>query len=388
MKTDCVKGFRDIEDAGKRIAIKKIIEETFQLYGFKAVETPIIEYEEFVKGDNPDDEAVSDIFKLQDKGKRKLVLRYEHTFSLKRLMKNKKLPYKRYTIGSVFRDEPITGNRWRQFTQCDADIVGTDLNGVAEILKIISEVLEKLKIKSNINVNNRKLLNEILLDLDVKEKDKEQVLREIDKLDKLSESEVKRNLKKYGAERVLSIFKKPEKYFEKYENYKDIRELKKICNLLGVEVNFQPFLVRGLSYYNWIVFEVRSVSGIKESIMGSGSYLVNGIQATGISFGLDRLELLAKISTLIKKVLLISLGQDEIAFKLADKIRSLNIPCEIFYNKPGKALEYANSLNIPLVVFIGDQEAKKKKFKLKNMNSGKEKLITEKNLLKELEKIN
>jgi len=140
MKTDCVKGFRDIKNASKRVAIRRIMEDTVKLYNFIPIETPIIEYEEFVKGDNPNDEAVSDIFKLQDKGKRDLALRYELTFQLKRLAKNKKLPFKRYEIGPVFRDEPVTGNRWRQFTQFDFDIGGADLKDVAEILKITSEI--------------------------------------------------------------------------------------------------------------------------------------------------------------------------------------------------------------------------------------------------------
>ncbi len=382
MKTETVKGFRDIENASKRIAIRNIIEETFKLYGYKPIETPIIEYEEFVKGENIDDEAVSDIFKLQDKGKRKLALRYEHTFSLKRLMENKKLPYKRYTIGPVFRDEPVRPNRWRQFTQCDADVVGANLKDVAEILKIISEVLDKLKIKSNININNRKLLNEILDEFKIKQEDQEEVIREVDKLDKLPENEIKKNLKKYKAEKILEVLKKPESFFNKYKNYKDIKELKNLCKIMGVDVNFQPFLARGLSYYNWIVFEVKSVSGIKDSIMGSGSYLTNGIQATGISFGLDRLEMLAKVDVGFKKVLVISLEQDKKSVEIAGKIRGLGIPCEIYYGKPGKALDYANSLNIPLVVFIGDNEVKKKKFKLKIMNSGKEKMVGEEELVK------
>jgi len=171
MKTQTPKGFRDIE-SDKRNQVKEIIERTFQVYNFQAVETPIIEYEEFVKGENPDDEAISDIFKLQDKGKRKLALRYELTFPLKRLAKNKKLPYRRYQIGEVFRDEPITGNRFRQFTQCDADIVGSTIKDEAEILKLISEILNKLKIKFIININNRKLLNEILDENNIKNKEK------------------------------------------------------------------------------------------------------------------------------------------------------------------------------------------------------------------------
>ncbi|MFH1358835.1 MAG: ATP phosphoribosyltransferase regulatory subunit [archaeon] len=376
---DTVKGFKDVENASKRIAIRNIIENVFKLYGFIPVETPVIEYEKFVKGENASDEAVSDIFKLKDRGDRKLALRYEFTFQLKRLAKNKKLPYKVYNMGPVFRDEPVTGNRWRQFTQCDADIIGVNLKDVGEILKLTSEILKKLGVKFTININNRKLLNEILDSIGVKEKNRSEVIKEIDKIDRLSESEVKRNLKKYNADGIISIFKKPEKYFEKFKNYEDIKELKKICNFYKIKTEFSPFLARGLSYYNWIVFEIKGE--MKESITAGGSYLVNGVQASGISFGLDRLELISKIGDDIKKVLVISLGQDKKAVEFADNIRSNNIPCEVFYGKPGKALDYANSNNIPLVVFVGDEEVKKKKFKLKNMNSGKEESVSEKGLI-------
>ena len=189
MKTETAKGFKDYlgEEAEKREKITEIIKEVFKSYGFEPAETPIIEYEEFVKGDNEKDEAVSDIFKLEDKGKRKLALRYELTFSLKRIAKQQKIPYRRYQIGSVFRDEPVSANRFRQFTQADADIIGSSLKDDAEIMKIASDVMEKLGIKCEIFFNNRKLLNEILEELKIQKKDKSQVLKEIDKLDKLPE---------------------------------------------------------------------------------------------------------------------------------------------------------------------------------------------------------
>lgn len=383
MKTENPKGFRDIEDASKRNITKQIIERTFQLYNFTPVETPIIEYEEFVKGDNPNDEAVSNIFKLKDRGERDLALRYEFTFQLKRLAKNKKLPYKIYQVGPVFRDEPVTGNRWRQFTQCDADIIGSTIKDEAEILKITSEILNKLKIKFTININNRKLLNEILDQQLIK--NKEEVIREIDKLDKLSEEEIKTNLEKYNAQDLLRILKKPEKYFEKYSSYNEIKDLKKFCSLYNVKVNFQPFLARGLSYYNGSVFEVKS--NLKETIAGGGSYPINRIQCTGISFGLERLVLIAKIPLSIKKVLIISLNQDKKSIQLADKIRQLNIPTQIIYGKPGKALDYANSNNIPLVIFLGEEEVKNKRIKLKFMNTGEEIMISESKLEDELEKL-
>jgi len=372
MKTDLVKGFRDIEKAGKRLEIKKIIEETFKLYGFEGVETPIVEYEEFVKGENQNDEAVSDIFKLEDKGNRKLALRYEFTFQLKRLAKNKKLPWKRYQIGEVFRDEPIKSNRWRQFTQCDIDIIGSKIRDEAEILKIVSELIDKLGIKVEINVNNRKLLNEIIDELKIKKK--EQVMREIDKLDKLDEKEVKKNLKKFDAEKIIEILKKPKSYFKRYDSFKEIEELEKYCKFYNIKINFVAFLVRGLSYYNGSVFEIK-IKNEKDSVAGGGSYLVNGVQSTGIAFGLDRIEQLASVEVDNKKVLVISIGKDKEAVKLADKLRGEGVACVVSFDKVGKALEYANSYSIPYVVFVGEEEVKKNKFKLKDMESGKESFV-------------
>ena len=213
MKTEQVKGFQDFtgKDSEKRTEIKKILVETFESFGFQPAETPLIEYEEFVRGDNTSDEAVSDIFKLRDKGKRKLALRYEFTFQLKRLMQNKKLPFKRYQIGEVFRDEPVTSNRFRQFTQCDIDTIGSSEKEEAEVLAAVKDILDKLNIKFIINVNNRALLNEILREQKIK--NKSPVIKEIDKLDKLPEKEVKANLKPYKADKILDILKKPESYF-------------------------------------------------------------------------------------------------------------------------------------------------------------------------------
>jgi len=381
---ETVKGFRDIE-ASKKNKIKEIIEETFKLYNFQPVETPIIEYEKFVKGENTADEVISDIFKLQDKGKRKLALRYEFTFQYKRLAKNKKLPFKIYQIGPVFRDEPITGNRFRQFTQCDVDIIGSDIKDEAEILSLTKEILDKLGIDFVIYFNNRKLLNEILDEQKIKEK--KAVIKEIDKLDKFPKKIVRENLKKYKAEKLLGILNQNPEFFRKYESFSEIEWLIDYCELYRVEVKFAPFLARGLSYYNGTIFEIKT-KGIKETVAGGGSYLVNGIQSTGISFGLDRLELLGKIELDKSNVLVISLNQDKKAIKLADRIRKLKVPCSVMFGKPGRALEYANSYNISSVIFIGKEEVKKKKIKIRNMKTGKEKLVSEKLLLKSIKNIN
>jgi histidyl-tRNA synthetase len=142
--SDVIKGFSDYTglEALKRARIKKIVEETFETFGFLPAETPVIESEEFVIGNNQNDEAVSDRYKLEDKGKRKLALRYEFTFQLKRIANNKKLPYRRYQIGYVFRDEPTAGNRVRQITQCDIDVIGSTIKDEAEVLLTFYELLK------------------------------------------------------------------------------------------------------------------------------------------------------------------------------------------------------------------------------------------------------
>lgn len=389
MNMETVKGFKDYtgEEARKRAEIRKILVDTFERYGFEPAETPIVEYREFVQGENKQDEAVSDIFKLKDKGERDLALRYEFTFQLKRLMQGKKLPYKRYQIGEVFRDEPVTSNRFRQFVQCDVDVVGSKMKDEIEILLLVKEALGKIGIKSVIYFNNRRLLDEILEKEGVNKKDWIDVIKEIDKLDKLPEKEVKGNLKKYNAEKILEVFKKPKSYFSKYPSYKEIEEFEGFLKLYNIDAKFFPSLSRGLSYYNGSVFEIKT-DKMKDTICGGGSYEFNGVQCTGISFGLDRLSVLADFDCKKNTVLVVSLNEDKQAIKIAGMLRERGESVSVYYGKPSKALEYANSWKINRVIFVGAEEVRKKKFKIKDMKTGKEKILvlekrTKKNFYKE-----
>jgi histidyl-tRNA synthetase len=377
VRTQTVKGFNDFvgSDALKREAIRKIIRNEFELYGFEPAETPVVEFEEFVKGDNDNDEAVRDVFKLEDRGKRKLALRYEFTFQLKRLAKNQKLPYKRYQIGYNFRDEPIREGRSRQFIQCDADIVGSSLKGEAELLKLGKNVFDKVGIDSKIYVNNRKLINEILVSEGVEEKNREQVIRELDKLDKLSKREVADNLKKLGAEKVLDIFTGKESDFEQYRFYSEIKELKKICKNYGVDVEFRPYLARGFSYYNGTVFEIWSEK-LGASLCGGGSYLIDQIQSCGISFGLEPIFLLSDVEGKGVKYQIISLGEDAAAIQLGEELREKGIGVNLILDKSvGKALEYADAKGVEKVIFIGAEEVAEGRFKVKDMKSGDEEFL-------------
>ena len=376
---ETVKGFKDVtgEDALKREKIKEILVNNFGLYGYEPAETPTIEYEKFMK-DNENDEVISDIFRLKDKGKRDLALRYEFTFQLKRISKNKRLPYKRYQIGSVFRDEPISANRFREFTQCDVDVVGSSYKDDAEVLRITSKVLNEIGIKYEILINSRKLLNEILDKEGIKKK--EEVIREIDKLDKISEEEVKCNLKKYKAEKLIDKLNKSD--FKEYENYRDVEELQKYCKYFGVNVKFSPTLARGLSYYNRNVFEIKS-EGMKETIVAGGSYLIGDVQCTGLAFGLDRLQKLAKVDLDNLQCLIINIKQDKESIELSEFLRDNNFKV-IILDKISKGLDYANSMKIPYVIFVGSDEVAKGKYKLRDMNSGKEFLLKKEDLIKKL----
>ena len=384
MKTQTVKGFQDFtgKEAQKRVKIKKIIQEQFELYGFEPAETPVMEFKEFVQSGNSNDEAVRDVFKLEDRGKRKLALRYEFTFQLKRIAKNQKLPYKRYQIGYNFRDEPIKRGRTRQFIQCDADIVGSSVKDEAECLKLGKNVFEKLDMPVKIYVNNRRLINEILVSEKIEEKNRDQVIRELDKLDKLSRKEVADNLKKFGAEKLLKIFEQSEKEFERYSFYKEIKELKKVCKAYGFKVEFKPFLARGLSYYNGTVFEIWSKE-LDVSLCGGGSYLVGDVQSTGITFGLEPIYLLSKIEGDRIKIQVISIGQDSESIQLAENLRGKGISVNLLLDKSlGKAMDYANSKGIEKVIFVGKEEIAKKKFRVKDMKTGKEEFLSESNVLK------
>ncbi len=395
MKTETVKGFKDYtgEEAQKRAEIQKIITESFEKYGFEPAETPVIEYEEFVKGKNERDEAVSDIFRLQDKGKRKLALRYEFTFQLRRIIANKKLPYKRYQIGAVFRDEPVQGNRGRQFISCDADIIGSSVKDDAEILSLAKDILDRLKIKNTIYVGNRKLLSAILdifgLNDEIKRKN---VILALDELDKKSIKEVRdklpKDLKDYFTQLKstlnLNDFDKLKEYYQgicknkkiRYEDTlfaqgeNEIKELKKFCGYYKIKFVFQPSLVRGLSYYDGNVFEIKS--SIKETILGGGVYTFNGIKCVGFGVSIERLSAVSGIKPEKDRMLIVSLNEDRKAVELADKLRSKGENATMFYGKPTKALEYANSYNIGKVIFIGKEEVKKGKYKVKDMRTGKE----------------
>ena len=414
MKIDIgtVKGFQDYlpPESLKRKKIVGIVEKYYRLYGFMPIETPIVEFDELMKPDvlsEEEDEAIADRFRLQDKGGRNLGLRYEFTFQLARILKenpNIKLPFRRYQIGPVFRDEPIRTGRTRQFVQCDADIIGdATVNADAECLALVSDILSELKINNfEIQINNRKLLNSIIESVEIK--DVKNVMRELDKTEKLGVDLVKANLRKYtSANQIITLFKLMEKditFFKDnaFDGAEELEELIKKCKLYGIKIRFNPSLIRGFAYYTGNIFEV-TLPEKKTSLAGGGRYdktvgkFVNReIPAIGISFSLEALiglcsESIDKIKLEpVPEIIIISFNKYAEAVKLARKLRKNETSCIINEGQPSKALDFANSMNIPFVIFVGDAEIEQEKYKLKDMKSGEEKLLTEKQLFAKFSK--
>jgi histidyl-tRNA synthetase len=405
IEVDTVKGFQDYlpPESLKKDAVRKAIERNFRLHGFVPIETPVIEFDELMKGEslNEEDEAVSDRFRLQDRAGRKLGLRYEFTFQLSRILKqnpNLKLPFRRYQIGEVFRDEPVGQGRYRQFTQCDADIIGdSGIDADMECLLLVKDIFDELKIKSEICVNNRRLLKAVIESVQIT--DLKNVMRELDKIDKLGWDQVKSNLRKYAdANQIVTLFKlleKDLKFFleNAFDGSGELASLVEKCNEAGIkEVKINLSMVRGFGYYTGNIFEVK-VAGEKNVIAAGGrydgtvgKYLAKPVPAVGISFGLDRVTEIATVKVDSTKVMLISIDKDKPMIKLAKLLRKEGISCLTTSEKVGKSLELANSLGIQKVVFIGETEVHMKKFKLRDMKSGEEKLISEARIVSALKK--
>ncbi|MBM3230592.1 histidine--tRNA ligase [Candidatus Pacearchaeota archaeon] len=412
-EVDTVKGFQDYLPpiSAKRAQIKRIVERVYRLYGFQPIETPVIEYDELMRPDalagEQEDEAISDRFRLKDRAGRNLGLRYEFTFQLARILKLNptiKLPFKRYQIGEQFRDEPIRLGRTRQFTQCDIDIIGdSSVQADAECIAVVMQIFKELGIKATVTINNRKLIEGIVESCELL--NKKQVFREIDKLDKIGEDLVKMNLKKYGdANQVVTLFKLMEKdisFFEKnkFEGATEVKALMQATKMQGIEVVFRPSLMRGFSYYTGNVFEI-VIEETKTALCGGGrydktvgKYLNREIPAVGISFSIEALmglceeQLTALAVPPPALVQLISIQQEKATQTLAQKVRKEGIGVSILSDKPGKCLEYASAYNIPYAIFIGEDELKKKKFKLRNLQTGNEQELTEKQLIVYLKKL-
>ena len=411
---EMAKGTRDLnprEALTKEYIINKI-REVFKLYGFYPIENPVLErYETIASKYAGGSEILKETFKLIDQGGRELALRYDLTVPLARyvaLNPNVKLPFKRYQIGQVYRDGPVKAGRYREFTQADADVVGSSsIIADAECVKLALDVFDRLKIKAEIRVNNRTLIDSILGYLGID--NKKEVIIAIDKLEKIGVDEVKKELKEKGLnedkiKKLFSIITAKGNNKEILSKAKKMlgenNGVKEIEMLLGYvkdkRVNITLSLARGLEYYTGNVFEAFSPA-INSSIAAGGRYdnmigaFVGGKQqypAVGISFGVDILyDIINKDGKKTDtKVFIIPINTEKKCLEIVKKLRDAGINSELDIMSRGvsKNLDYANQLGIKYVVFAGKKELSKNKVKLRDMETGKERLLTIKRLIDEL----
>ncbi|MBI1978806.1 MAG: histidine--tRNA ligase [Candidatus Aenigmarchaeota archaeon] len=407
MKLQPPKGTRDLlpEGASKLQKIIDVCRGVFEKYGFGPLVTPAFESFDLLSAKGGLGEAVKDeIYYFKDKSDRELGLRFDLTMPLARVVSSTSLPkpFKRYQIEKVWRYDNPANLRWREFFQSDIDIVGsTSLLSDVECLTAVCEILEKLGFKDYyIRVNNRKLLQKEFEKFVERDKLIE-VFRTIDKLDKIGLEGVESELraKNIEPEKILVVLKiKSIESLPDNEGKKELEELFGLARKFGIakRVKFDISLVRGLEYYTSVVFEVNL--GAKVSCGGGGRYddlieTVGGqdLPATGISLGLDRILEVMKENKMFEteksntKVFVANVDNSTIkdVILIAQELRknNINTQMDLMERNFGKQLEYASNAQIPYVLIIGREELKKKKFKLKDMKTGKQRELALKKII-------
>ena len=415
--------------------IKETIETTYKKYGFLPIDTPIIELSEVLLA-KAGGETEKQIYRFQ-KGDNDLSLRFDLTVPLAKYVAknygNLSFPFRRYQIGKVYRGERAQKGRYREFYQCDIDIIGDgelDIINDAEIPSIIYDIFTNLGFEDfTIRINNRKILNGLFEEIGQKER-AEEILRIIDKIEKIGKEAVIEEFEKIGVntEQINKIIEfieiegttnekleKLEKLNIENETYKQgVKELKEVIKnikIFGVpEKNFKVDLTiaRGLDYYTGTVYET-FLNEYREigSVCSGGRYenlaeyyTNKKLPGVGVSIGLTRLfyklnelNIIKATKRAVAEVLIIPMLEDLTEpIKLATKLRKMGINTEIFLNnkKLKVKFKYADKLEIPYVVVIGEDEVKENKVTIKNMKTGEEEKIAndEVEIIKRLEGVN
>lgn len=446
-KPSIPKGTRDFSpvEMAKRNYIFNTIREVFYLYGFQQIETPAMENLSTLMG-KYGDEGDKLLFKIQNSGDyfsgltdeellsrnaAKLAskfcekgLRYDLTVPFARYVVMHRdeisFPFKRFQIQPVWRADRPQKGRYREFYQCDADVVGSNslLNEV-ELVQMIDTVFNKFGIRVAIKINNRKILTGIAEIIGEADKIVD-ITVAIDKLDKIGLDNVNVELASKGIpqeaiDKLQPIIMLKGSNDEKLQTLKNVLATSEI-GLKGVEecefilntvasldvkseVELDLTLARGLNYYTGAIFEVKALDVQIGSISGGGRYDnltgvfgMDGMSGVGISFGADRiydvlnqLDLYPKESVNATQLLFVNFGEAEAAYVLPvlAKVRAAGIRAEIYPDstKMKKQMSYANSKMIPFVAIVGEDEMKEGKLTLKNMGNGEQSMVTPEELV-------
>lgn len=446
-KPSIPKGTRDFSpvEMAKRNYIFSTIREVYHLYGFQQIETPAMENLFTLMG-KYGEEGDKLLFKIQNSGdyfsgitdeellSRNAVklasrfcekgLRYDLTVPFARyvVMHREELsfPFKRYQIQPVWRADRPQKGRYREFYQCDADVVGSNslLNEV-ELMQIIDTVFSRFGVRVCIKINNRKILTGIAEIIGEADKIVD-ITVAIDKLDKIGLENVNAELASKGISeeaiaKLQPIILLSGTNAEKLQTLKEVlgtsetgikgvEESEFILNTLAAmnlknEIELDLTLARGLNYYTGAIFEVKALDAQIGSITGGGRYDnltgvfgMGGVSGVGISFGADRifdvlnqLDLYPKEAVNVTRLLFVNFGEAEAAYCLPilAKAREAGISSEIYPDtaKMKKQMSYANDKNIPFVAIVGENEMQEGKLTLKDMVKGEQKMVSPEELL-------
>ena len=450
-KPNIPKGTRDFspEEMSKRNYIFDTIRSVYALYGFQQIETPAMETLQTLMG-KYGEEGDKLLFKVLNSGDYfgkitdeellgrnhlKLAarlcekgLRYDLTVPFARYVvmhrDELQLPFKRYQIQPVWRADRPQKGRYREFYQCDADVVGSDslLNEV-ELMQIVDTVFTKFGIRVQIKINNRKILTGIAETIGAADKIVD-ITVAIDKLDKIGLDKVNEELREVGIaeeaiEKLQPIIAMQGTNDEKLQiirevlsasetGLKGVEETQFILDILkqtglNNEIQLDLTLARGLNYYTGAIFEVKALDTPMGSITGGGRYDnltgifgMPGLSGVGISFGADRifdvlntLDLYPKNAMAGTQLLFINFGEKETAYSLpvVAKARVAGIRTELFPDKAKmkKQMSYANAKQIPFVALVGENEMAEGKITLKNMTTGEQTLVTPDELILQIQ---
>ncbi|MCQ2239021.1 MAG: histidine--tRNA ligase [Bacteroidaceae bacterium] len=450
-KPSIPKGTRDFSpvEMAKRNYIFNTIREVFYLFGFQQIETPSMENLSTLMG-KYGDEGDKLLFKIQNSGDyfkgltdeellsrnaAKLAskfcekgLRYDLTVPFARyvVMHREEIafPFKRFQIQPVWRADRPQKGRYREFYQCDADVVGSDslLNEV-ELIQMIDRVFRKFGVRVCIKMNNRKILSGLAEMIGEADKIVD-ITVAIDKLDKIGLENVNKELEEKGIpaeaiEKLQPVIMLQGTNAEKLATLKQvlagtetglkgIEECEYILNVLenlgGTqnELELDLTLARGLNYYTGAIFEVKALDVEIGSISGGGRYDnltgvfgMPGVSGVGISFGADRiydvlnqLDLYPKDAVNATRLLFVNFGEAEAAFsmKVLSQVRDAGINAEICpdSSKMKKQMAYANAKQVPFVAIVGESELAEGKVNLKNMITGEQSLVTPEELIEKI----
>jgi len=400
-----LKGFRDFlpENQIQRQKMIETIKTSFETFGFEPLETPALEYSEILTG-KYGEEGDKLMYRFRDNGDRDVALRYDLTIPLARVVaqyENEiKKPFKRYQVSPVWRAENTQKGRFREFYQCDADIVGsTNSLADAEILALSANTLMALGLEPEdfvIRVNSREIISVFYDSLKLSDEQKSVAIRMVDKIDKIGEEGVREELSKndFSKEKIDAILKfatgKTEEVKEIVKPLEKLMDIIKKASLLSPKTKFSLdfSIARGLDYYTGMIFETSLVKAPRfGSVLSGGRYdnLIGmfsnkTIPAVGASIGLDRLiaaleeiGLASKQKTVIR-VLVVNFEEslEGDYLKIVSNLRDAGINTMLYFDTADlkKQLSYASDRDIPFALLYGQNEAKEGVIIVKNLAAG------------------